>query len=77
MQSSDVALEQRLRAAALAAPFCHVKPADSAPKIVEVVRHVVEPGRTRALELTLRRFNGGLSDEEAAELAALNAQVTQ
>lgn len=76
MQSSDVALEQRLRAAALAAPFCHVKPTDSAPKIVEVVRHVIEPGRSRALELTMRKFSGGgLSSDEAAELAALIAQV--
>jgi hypothetical protein len=75
MQSSDVPLEQRLRAAALAAPFCHVKPVDAAPKIVEVFRHAIEPGRSRALELTLRKFSGGISDEETAELAALNAQV--
>jgi hypothetical protein len=75
MQSSDVAIDQRLRAAALAAPFCHVKPTDLGPKIIEVVRNAVDPDRNRALELTLKKFNGGISDAEAAELAALKAET--
>ncbi len=37
---------------------------------------MVEPGRDRTIELTLKKFSsGGLSGEEATELAALNAQV--
>jgi len=75
MQAEEVPLEQRLRAAALAAPFLHAKASDPGPKIVEVVRHVIEPGRNRALELTMRQYDGGLSDDEAAELRALNAQI--
>ncbi len=41
------------------------------------LRHEIDPGRTRAMALTLQKFNGGLSDDESAELAALNAQVVQ
>jgi len=54
-----------------------VKPADAAPKVIEVVRHAIEPGRSRALELTLRQYDGGLSEDELAELHALNAAIVQ
>ncbi len=77
MQNNDIALELRMRAAALAAPFLHAKAADPGPKIIEVIKHVIEPGRNRALELTMRQYDGGLSDAEADELRALNAQIVQ
>jgi hypothetical protein len=72
IQSPDVPLEQRIRAATVAIPYTHARPA-AETRIVEVTRTVVEePGRDRALTLT---FAGGLTDDEADDLAALNAQV--
>jgi hypothetical protein len=75
MRNPTVPLEQRLRAAALVIPYTHAKPSE-APRVLEVVRTVVEePRRNRALELTMRKYAIGLSANEEDEPRALTAQV--
>jgi hypothetical protein len=77
MQHGDIPLADRLRAASLALPFLHMKPSDAAPKVIEIVKYATDEGRARAMALTMKKFNGGLSDDEAAELAALKAEVVR
>jgi hypothetical protein len=81
LRDASAAPELRMAAAKASAPYCHPRLAATilidgeAEDDIDGDRRFLEEGRNRALALTLRKFSGGVTTEEHAELHRLNTHL--